>query len=239
MKNKTVAIVLAAGSGNRMNSNTPKQYMDLGGKPLIYYSLHAFETSMVDEIILVVGENEIEYNKEHIIDKYHFTKVNKVVAGGLERYLSVYNGLKAIDRADYVLIHDGARPFLSTKLIERLLEELQTNNACVVGVPSKDTIKIVNDKNIIKSTPNRKNTWIVQTPQAFSYDLIMKSYNKIIEELKILDEEDVVINITDDAMVVEHTTNHPVKLVEGSYTNIKITTPEDIIVGNALIDKLY
>lgn len=234
---KSVAIVLAAGSGSRMKSDTPKQYMDLAGKPLIYYSLHTFENSSVDEVVLVVGENEIEYNKRHIVEKYNFTKVKRVVAGGSERYLSVFNGLKSIDSADYCLIHDGARPFITIELIEKVLKQVNEHKACVVGMPSKDTIKIVNHDNIIIDTPNRNYAWIVQTPQAFSYSLIMKGYDKIIEELKASDKNNVGINITDDAMVVEYTTKHPIKLIEGSYTNIKITTPEDITIGNALVSK--
>lgn len=232
---KSVAIVLAAGGGSRMKSNTPKQYMDLGGKPLIYYSLHAFENSDVDEVILVVGENEIDYNKKQIVEKYNFTKVKRVVAGGFERYLSVYNGLKAIDGADYCLIHDGARPFMTSNLITNVLKQVEIHKACVVGMPSKDTIKIVNDENVITDTPNRNYAWIVQTPQAFSYSLIMEAYDKIIKELRVSDISKEDINITDDAMVVEHTTKHPIKLIEGSYTNIKITTPEDIIIGNTFL----
>lgn len=232
---KSVAIVLAAGSGSRMKSDTPKQYMDLAGKPLIYYALNVFEASSVDEVILVVGEGEIEFNKKHIIDKYNFAKVTKIIVGGKERYHSVYGGLKAIDSADYVMIHDGARPFITVSLIENVIRKVEEYKACIVGMPSKDTIKVVNEENIVTDTPNRTYTWIVQTPQVFSYELIMQAYNKIMEDLKLLGENNVGINITDDAMVVEYSTKHPIKLIEGSYTNIKITTPEDIAIGNELI----
>lgn len=232
---KSVAIVLAAGSGSRMNSETPKQYMELRDNPLIYYSLQAFEDSSIDEIILVVGENEVEYNRKNIVDKYKISKVREVIIGGSERYFSVYNGLKAIKETDYVLIHDGARPFISHDLIEGVLQEVEQYKACVVGVPSKDTIKIVNDNNLVINTLNRNYTWIIQTPQAFSYSLVMKAYDALINKLKDLDENDSKLNITDDAMVVEHFTGHPIKLIEGSYSNIKITTPEDMVIGNALI----
>ncbi len=232
---KSVAIVLAAGSGSRMNSDIPKQYMELRGKPLIYYSLQTFEDSSVDEIVLVVGKDEIDYNRKHIVEKYEFSKVKEVIAGGSERYFSVYNGLKVIKKADYVLVHDGARPFISHDLIEGILEDVKQYKACVLGMPSKDTIKIVNDNNLVTNTPDRKHTWIVQTPQAFSYSLIMKAYEAAIMELSFLGEYDTKFNITDDAMVVEHYTSHPIKLLEGSYTNIKITTPEDIIVANTLM----
>ncbi len=232
---KSVAIVLAAGSGSRMNNDIPKQYMELRGKPLIYYSLQTFEDSSVDEIILVVGKDEIDYNRKHIVEKYKFSKVKEVVAGGSERYFSVYNGLKTIKEADYVLVHDGARPFVSHDLVEAILKDVRQYKACVLGVPSKDTVKIVNDSNLVTNTPDRKYAWIVQTPQAFSYFLIKKAYEAVIMELSSLGENDTKPNITDDAMVVEHYTNHPIKLIEGSYANIKITTPEDIIVGDALI----
>lgn len=235
MKEKSVAIVLAAGSGSRMKSNTPKQYMDLGGKPVIYYSLYAFEISSIDEVILVVGENEIDYNWEHIVKKYNFTKVSKVIAGGAERYLSVFNGLKAIDYADYVLIHDGARPFITIEILEKVLLSVKEHKACVVGMPSKDTIKISDSNNVITSTPDRKYTWIIQTPQAFSYSIIMGAYSKIIDDIsKGLGSN---INITDDAMVVEYTSNYPIKLIEGSYLNIKVTTPEDLIIGDIFLKK--
>lgn len=232
---KSVAIVLAAGSGSRMNNDIPKQYMELRGKPLIYYSLQTFEDSSVDEIILVVGKDEIDYNRKHIVEKYKFSKVKEVVAGGSERYFSVYNGLKTIKEADYILVHDGARPFVSHDLVEAILKDVRQYKACVLGVPSKDTVKIVNDSNLVTNTPDRKYAWIVQTPQAFSYFLIKKAYEAVIMELSSLGENDTKPNITDDAMVVEHYTNHPIKLIEGSYANIKITTPEDIIVGDALI----
>lgn len=236
MKDKVVAIVLAAGSGSRMKSDIPKQYMDLGGKPLIYYSLHTFEESRVDEVILVVGENEVEYNRDHIVDKYNFTKVKKVIPGGSERYFSVYNGLKAIDKADYVLIHDGARPFITRKLINRVLGQVEEYKACAVGMPSKDTIKIANGEGMVEATPDRNLTWIVQTPQAFSYSLVLEAYEKIIDEINNNGKDGLGINITDDAMVVEYSTQHPIKLVEGSHLNIKITTPEDIVIGNALVE---
>ena len=176
-----------------------------------------------------------DYNRKHIVEKYKFSKVKEVVAGGSERYFSVYNGLKTIKEADYILVHDGARPFVSHDLVEAILKDVRQYKACVLGVPSKDTVKIVNDSNLVTNTPDRKYAWIVQTPQAFSYFLIKKAYEAVIMELSSLGENDTKPNITDDAMVVEHYTNHPIKLIEGSYANIKITTPEDIIVGDALI----
>jgi 2-C-methyl-D-erythritol 4-phosphate cytidylyltransferase len=226
---KTVAIVLAAGSGKRMLSSIPKQYLQLDGKPILYYSLKTFEDSSVDEIILVVGKEDIDYCRKTIIEEYHFKKVSHIIVGGVERYHSVYQGLNAISFADYVLIHDGARPFVTVEMIERTIEQVVQHNACIVGVPTKDTIKLVDGHGTVIETPNRDKVWSIQTPQAFSFDIIIKAYRMIMDNL--------VENITDDAMVVEHTMNYPIKLVMGSYRNIKITTPEDIQIGETLLKR--
>lgn len=240
MRQKTVAIVLAGGMGTRMKSDTPKQYIKLGDKPLIYHSLKAFEDSSVDQIILVVGKGEIDYNKEYMIKKYGFNKITKIVEGGLERYDSVYYGLKAISSGEYVLIHDGARPFITVEIIERALNQVKLHPACVVGMPSKDTIKMVNDKGTVSQTLDRSHLWVIQTPQAFSYSIIMEAYKKIMKELESLsDNKKNLLNITDDAMVVEHVLQYPIKLIEGSYFNIKITTPEDLIIGNSIFESIH
>ena len=224
---KTTAIVLAAGSGKRMNSKVHKQYLLIEEKPVLYYSLKAFEDSQVDEIVLVVGAGEVEYCKKDIVAQYGFQKVRAVVEGGKERYHSVFEGLKAVGETDYVLIHDGARPFLTQAIIEHTIKAVCQYQACVVGMPVKDTIKIVDENNCAKETPNRSNVWIVQTPQAFSYSLIYDAYERM------LAEEDSTI--TDDAMVVERMTERKVKLIEGSYQNIKITTPEDLLIADAYL----
>ena len=136
-----VGIIVAAGSGNRMSSKQKKQYIDVQGKPLLYYSLRAFQDSSVDEIILVTSADEIEYCQKEIIEKYKMTKVTKVVAGGEERYESVYEGLKVTNPDSYVLIHDGARPMVSVELIERIMKAVVKYKACIAAVPVKDTIK--------------------------------------------------------------------------------------------------
>ena len=230
-KDKITAIVLAAGQGKRMGTRIAKQYLLLDGKPILYYALFAFEKSAVDEIVLVVKDNEISFCKEEIIKKYGFTKVTKIVAGGEERYHSVYQGLKASSDTDYVLIHDGARPFLSQDMISRTIETVKKEKACVVGMPVKDTIKIANEKLYATVTPNRKDVWMIQTPQAFSYDLILKAYEKIIDS-----DDDMV---TDDAMVLEKAEHIPVKLVEGSYYNIKITTPEYMKIAELFVKDTF
>ena len=226
------AIVLSAGSGSRMKSQIPKQYMELKGYPVIYYSLKAFEESRVDDIILVAGESDIEYCRKEIIEKYHIKKVKAVVPGGRERYDSVYNGIKAAENADYVLIHDGARPMLSNEIIERAMNCVSRCGACVVGMPVKDTIKIVDSNRKATATPDRDSLWQIQTPQCFERNLIMTSYARLYQDIEMHKE---VPAITDDAMVVEYGSGQDIELVEGSYTNIKITTPEDIRIAELFI----
>lgn len=229
---KTIAIVLAAGKGSRMKSDVPKQYMELEGHPILYYSLKVFEESFVDEIILVTRESDITYCNKKIINKYGLKKVKKIVAGGKERYQSVYEGLKAIENADYVYIHDGARPFLTKDILKRVQTEVEQSQACVVGVPVKDTIKVLNCERIVEDTPDRRLLWQIQTPQAFSYNLVKSAY----EELEQI--EDKTQEVTDDAMVVELMKHQPIKVVEGNYTNIKITTPEDLSIGSVIIKQI-
>ena len=226
---KTTAIVLAAGSGKRMNSKVHKQYLLIDEKPVLYYALKAFEESAVDEIVLVVGAGEIEFCRGEIVDKFGIGKVKAIIEGGKERYHSVYEGLKEAAGTDYVLIHDGARPFLTQEIIERTLEAVMKYQACVVGMPVKDTVKIVDEDTFAKETPNRSMVWQVQTPQAFAYNVVYDAYTKMFE----IDES----GITDDAMVVERMTEYKVKLIEGSYRNIKITTPEDLLVAEAYLKK--
>ena len=226
---KTTAIVLAAGQGKRMHSDVQKQYLLLQDKPLLYYSLKAFQESFIDEIILVVGKGEETYCRLKIVEHFHFTKVKKIVEGGWERYHSVASGLREIEGEGYVFIHDGARPFLTQEILDRTYEMVQKHHACAAGMPVKDTIKIADEKGFAQTTPNRECVWQVQTPQVFTVQLAKTAYEKLLikeEELKAQG-----IRITDDAMVVETLLQHPVKLVEGSYENIKITTPEDLKVA--------
>lgn len=226
MKDKVTAIVLAAGSGSRMNSKTKKQFMEIKGKPIIWYSLFAFEKSIVDEIILVTGKDDVEYCKKDIVEKYRFSKVASVVAGGQERYDSVYNGLKEV-KGGIVLIHDGARPMISDDIINRCIQGAEQYSACVAGMPVKDTVKIIGKDNIIEDTPDRNKVWITQTPQAFRYEVVKTAY----DDMKKSGET----NVTDDSMVVEKYTDYDVRFVKGDYCNIKITTPEDIMLAEVLL----
>ena len=226
---KVTAIILAAGKGSRMQSEMPKQYLPLLGKPILFYSLQAFEQSVVDEIILVTGKEEQEYCKKEIIEKYGFQKVVHIVEGGAERYHSVYQGLLVAKGAEYVLIHDGARPLITTEIIHMAIQKVKQKGACVVGMPVKDTIQLVTPEQIIESTPIRKRTWIAQTPQCFEYSLALFSYDKAIKQKDN--------SITDDAMVVMRYGNREVSMIEGSYENIKVTTPEDILLAELFLNR--
>ena len=224
---KNVGIILAAGRGKRMHSVVQKQYLLLQGKPVLYYSLKAFqECPFIDEIILVTGEEEISYCQEEIIRKFNLDKVKQIVPGGKERYHSVYEGLKAAGDCHLVFIHDGARPFVDQGILERTKEAAETYQACVAGMPVKDTIKLVNREGMIESSPDRSMVWQAQTPQVFSVPLIVEAFTRQMKE--------DCTGITDDAMVVEAQMGVKAHMVMGSYANIKITTPEDLFMAEVL-----
>lgn len=237
-KKDCTAIVLSAGQGKRMGTSVQKQYIELQGKPIIYYTLSVFQKSeIIDDIILVVGKDQLKYVQEEIVRKYHFTKVKTVVEGGHERYASVWQGLKAREydkyyeniQDGYVFIHDGARPFVDEEMLERAYDTVRKYKACVAGVPSKDTIKLINEEQFAVTTPEREYVWAVQTPQVFEKTLIFEAYARLMEE--------ECVHVTDDAMVVEQMMHLPVKLFEGSYENIKITTPEDLDIARIFLSK--
>ena len=227
---RTAAVVLAAGSGKRMGTAVHKQYLLIKDRPVIYYTLRAFEDSEVDDIILVTGADEVDYCRREIVEAYHFTKVRGIVVGGKERYDSVYQGLKALTDCGYVLIHDGARPLISKSLINANISCVQETEACITAVPAKDTIKVADDKEYVADTPDRSRLWQIQTPQSFSYGLVLEAYRKRAEAMDG--------TVTDDAMVVEKYTSHPIRLLKGDYRNIKITTPEDLVIAKAFLDNL-
>ena len=231
MSERNTAIVLAAGQGKRMHSKVQKQFLEIQGYPVLYYSLHCFQESpLIQDIILVTGEESISYCKEEIVQKYGFTKVSAVIPGGKERYDSVYAGLCECRDCEYVLIHDGARPFVTEEILKRGLQKVKETGACVIGMPSKDTVKVADEADFVSETPDRKRVWTVQTPQIFSYDLIKKAHESI--------RKKDMTAITDDAMVVEQESGVQVRLVEGSYQNIKITTPEDLDVAEVFLKKI-
>ena len=209
MKEKVTAIVLAAGKGSRMHSEIQKQYMTLLDRPVITYALEAFEKSSVDEIILVVAPGEIEYAQENILDKYDYKKVSGIITGGAERYDSVYKALCSMPEEGYVLIHDGARAFITPELIEFCIEQVKKDKSCVMGMPVKDTIKIVDED------------------QCFVTAEIREAYQKMMEA-----GDD---SVTDDGMVMETYGIRGVRMIKGSYENMKITTPEDMLLGEAIL----
>ena len=231
MKKETYgAVVLAAGKGKRMHSAVQKQFLMLGEKPVIFYSLEQFEQCpFINEIVLVTGEEEIDYCRKEIVEKFDFQKVKKIVAGGAERFLSVYNGLKACT-CDFVYIHDGARPFVDQAILERTREDVKRYGACVAGMPVKDTIKISDGDGYADVTPPRSRVWMVQTPQVFAYSCIKDAYDKLIADGRM--------DVTDDAMVLECMTGQKTKLTLGSYENIKITTPEDLEIAEVFAARL-
>lgn len=228
-KEKVTAVVLAAGRGSRMKSEVQKQYMMLAGKPVVVHCLEQFEKSDVDEIVLVTGEDEIEYCREKIVGEYHITKVKKIVAGGKERYESVYRALEEMEKCRYVFIQDGARPCITQEIIQACIENVREYGTCIIGMPVKDTIKVVDEDDFAKDTPERSTLWQIQTPQCFIYDEIKLAYERMMES----NQE----SITDDAMVMEQFGDRRVKLVRGSYENIKITTPEDMEIGEIFLKR--
>jgi len=229
-----VGIIVAAGSGNRMSSKQKKQYIDVQGKPLLYYSLRAFQDSSVDEIILVTSADEIEYCQKEIIEKYKMTKVTKIVAGGEERYESVYEGLKVTNPDSYVLIHDGARPMVSIELIERIMKAVVKYKACIAAVPVKDTIKRISMDGRVVETLARSALQAIQTPQAFPTKNLQEAYGYMFSTLQVLNNRSE-LSITDDSMIMETYGKQTVHTVMGDYTNIKVTTPEDLILANAFL----
>ncbi len=235
MRDNNTAIVLSAGKGKRMNSDIPKQYLELCGRPVIAWSLKAFQDfDKVDSVVLVTSDRDIEYCRNEIVDRYGFTKVTSIIPGGAERYLSVWEGLKEIQRkypktdGSIVFIHDGARPMVDHAILTRTLEAAEAFGACVAGMPARDTIKIADEEGFADRTPDRRYVWQIQTPQVFSFPLIYRAYESLIRE--------GFTAVTDDAMVLERQMGSKVKLVEGSVCNIKITTPEDLKIAELFLN---
>jgi len=220
------AIILSGGRGKRMGADISKQFISINDKPILYYTIKKFmENELIDEIILVLPKDEIEYCKKEVLDKNKL-RIDKIVEGGDERQDSVLNGLNAIEKTDIVLIHDGARPFVTDKIIAEGIKAAKKFKAAAPGVMPKDTIKVKDENGLSKETLKREQLIAVQTPQIFDYNLILECHNKVKENN---------IKVTDDTMVVE-TFGHKVFLYDGEYTNIKITTPEDLILARYLAD---
>ena len=240
---KNIAVVLAAGTGRRMKAGVAKQFLELAGKPLIYYALKTMEDSkIINECILVTGEEDMQKMQQDVVAKYGFRKVTAIIPGGRERCYSVANAMRWIEtirqgapgNEDFVFIHDGARPFLTEEILERTLQAAREYGACVAAMPSKDTVKLMDENGFAKETPDRKTVWTVQTPQTFDRKLIVEAYRKFEQDVESEAKPGRGM-VTDDASVVELYTDVKVKLVEGSYTNIKVTTPEDLVIAEAFL----
>jgi 2-C-methyl-D-erythritol 4-phosphate cytidylyltransferase len=226
---KTVAIIPAGGSGKRMQRCLSKQYLSVGGKPILVHTLGVFQRSPdIDEIVLVVLAEDIQRVRQKIVQPLGITKVRHVLAGGVQRQDSVRNGLAVIgDDVGIVLIHDAVRPFVSGDLIRRAVQEAEKSGAVTVGMPVKDTIKRVDQDGGVLETLDRQVLWMTQTPQAFKRSIIQEAYRKA--------DEDQFYG-TDDASLVERM-GFRVKMIAASYENIKITTPEDLLMAEFLIKK--
>lgn len=231
VKDYVTVLIAAAGMSNRMGCTVNKQFINLGNKPVLVHTMEKFQKSnLIDEIVIIAREDEVEYCKKNIVEKYNFNKVTKVIKGGKERQDSIYNGLMSMNtKTDIIVSHDGARPFVTEKMIRDSIDEAKKVGAAVVGVPVTDTIKMLKDQDgsMIDYTPKRSLLWSAQTPQVFRKEILIEAYEKALN--------DDVLG-TDDSYLVERI-GHKVSMVEGSYSNIKLTTPEDIILAESLIDK--
>ncbi len=220
---KTTAIIVAGGVGNRMKSDVPKQFIDVLGKPVIAYTINSVsKCTDIDDIIIVTLEEYILYCKD-IVDEFNFTKVTKIIAGGSTRQESVASGLKEIsDDTDIVAVHDGARPMIDTETISQCITAAYEYGCSAAGVKMKDTVKVVDTDGYIEYTADREKLWQVQTPQVFKKDILCSIHKQ------------AEICATDDCYLAEKA-GYKVKMVEGKYENIKITTPQDIYIMKGLL----
>jgi 2-C-methyl-D-erythritol 4-phosphate cytidylyltransferase len=220
-RERVSAIVVAAGAGVRMGG-IDKLFADVGGMPLLARTLAAFEDCpSVDQIILVASESNLDRCWK-LVRSYGFKKVTELVPGGARRQDSVQQGLDRVKDSPWVLIHDGVRPFIDDAMVAAGLEAAREHGAAVAAVPVKDTIKVVNADHLVRNTPRRETLWAAQTPQVFRTDVIRAAYR------------DAFGDITDDAMLLERL-GQPVKVYQGSYENIKITTPEDLDLAECIL----
>lgn len=226
---KSYALIPAAGMGKRMGASINKQYLQLQGLPIVARTIALFENSpLIEAIYLVIPADEIPYCREHVVEACGFRKIAAIVPGGRERQNSVMNGLTAMKERlqpdDVVLIHDGVRPLVTEQLLAESIRVARSNDGALVAVPAKDTIKTVND-GVVTGTPPRETLWQAQTPQSFRYSVIYEAYRSA--------EADGFMG-TDDASLVERLGGF-VRIVRGDYRNIKITTPEDLILAEAFL----
>ncbi len=223
-----VAVIVAAGRGERMRLEGGKQYILLGGKPILAHTLQVFEDcTPIHQVIVVANPEDIKFCRHEIVEKYGLSKVLEVVAGGPKRQDSVYNGLQALpEGTTTVIIHDGARPLVTPQIIEKAISALKGWDGVVVGVPATDTIKEVEDERIARTRPRAK-LWCAQTPQVFKLKSLLEAHKQA--------KSDNFYG-TDDAILLERM-GYRIRMIMGSYENIKITTPEDLIVAEAILKR--
>ncbi len=228
---KVTALIPAAGMGKRMGKAIAKQFLPLGDKPMLAHTLLAFQrASEVDEIIPILAQEDLEACLQDIIERFHITKVKTLVVGGKERQESVANGLQKLEKdASVVLVHDGVRPFVTSEMIRETIDHARKGENVTVGVPIKDTIKEVNEKGLVRQTLERSRLWAIQTPQAFPVKTLKRAYEEA-SRIRMLG--------TDDATLVERS-GGTVKVIMGSYENIKITTPEDLLLAEEILKGRY
>ena len=226
MKPICAAVIVAAGKGKRMGTEISKQFLPLRGKEILAHTVEKFEhAENIRDIVLVTGQDSLQ-DVQDMAQEYGWQKIISVVAGGKERQDSVWNGLLAISEdTEIVLIHDGVRPFVTEDILNLSIETAVEMGGCVAGVPAKDTIKVCNSENISVDTPDRSTLWQIQTPQTFQKERIVKAYKQA---------KDAGFIGTDDASLAENS-GYSVKVIMGSYRNIKITTQEDLLIGEAFL----
>jgi len=224
---KADAVIVSAGKGVRFMEGQKKQFYSLGGKPILTHTLDKFETSpLIRSILLVVSQEDMDYCLKEVTEKYKFEKVSQIIPGGKRRQESVKNGIDALPKdTDIVAIHDGVRPFVTKTMIEDSVRSAVRYGAVILAMPVKDTIKMSNPDGTVLKTLDRESLWQIQTPQTFQASVIKEAYRRA--------TEDGFIG-TDDASLVERL-GVKVHILPGSYTNIKITTPEDLLLANLFL----
>jgi len=224
---RVVAVVPAAGKGLRMGGAVPKQFLSLGGEPIVVHSLRALQAAAcIHDIILAVPSADLDYCRNDLVVRYGFSKVTKVVPGGKERQDSVRLGLEHVpEETEIVLVHDAVRPFVTVAMIEDVVAAARQHGGAIIALPMRDTVKQVGADHLIQRTVDRQPLWLAQTPQAFRLDWLREAHRKAKVE---------GVPATDDAFLFEWM-GHPVVVVEGSGENIKVTRPEDMVIGEAIL----
>jgi 2-C-methyl-D-erythritol 4-phosphate cytidylyltransferase len=228
MNSKISVLIPAAGQGKRMGSSVKKPYLMLADKPILSHTIDRFEqNSVIDEILVIVDESDFAACRENVLAPFRYRKVRELVAGGETRQVSVFNGLCTLSEdVDFVIVHDGVRPFINDDIVFQCLEVAAECGAAVSAVPVKETIKVANQELFIVDTPERDRLWQVQTPQVFRKSLLVEAHKKAIQD---------GIDAPDDAALVENL-GSPVRLIMGSYKNVKLTTPEDLRIAETLLN---